>query len=133
MNAVDFVRSLYLGDRACKAITIDGWNASIRITVDTISRVRSPSGQWDYYTAEDVADGVVVLEGVTFIDLKNDGALPNDSINSIEAKPSGEYVEVSMSIDSVADDATHHETTLTVRCKTIHIEDPSRPGQKIIE
>lgn len=63
MNAVEFVRSLYLGDRACKAITMDGWNASIRISVDTISRVRSPSAEWDYYTAEDVADGVLVLGG----------------------------------------------------------------------
>jgi hypothetical protein len=133
MNAVEFLRSLYLGDRACKAITIDGWNASIRITVDTISRVRSPSGQWDHDTAEDIANGVIVFEGASFIDLKNHGALPNDVINSIEAKAAGEFVEVRMSIDSVADDATHHETTLTVRCKTVHIEDPSRPGQKIIK
>lgn len=68
---------------------------------------------------------------MTYIELQNDGALPNDSINSIEAKPYGEYVEVSMSIDSVAADATHRETTLIVRCIPFHIEDPSRPGQKI--
>jgi hypothetical protein len=133
MNAVDFVHSLYLGDRCCKTIAVDGRNATIRVTVDTISRIRHPSGSWDYYTAEDVVDGVIVFDDVTFFELKNGGAIPNDSINSIEAEWSAEQMEVRMSIDSVTADATHHETTLTVRCRGVHIEDPSRPEQRIVD
>jgi len=133
MDAVDFVRTLYLGDRACKSITIDAWNAAVRITVNTISRVRSPSGQWDYYTAEDVDDGVLVFDGVTYIDLRNDGALPNDLINAIEAELIGSQTEIRLSIDSVAADAAHRETILTVRCRAVYIEDASRPGHKIVD
>src|SRR5215471_17536878 len=133
MNAVDFVRSLYLGDRCCKTIMLDGRNATVRVMVDTISRIRSPSGNWDYYTAEDVVDGVIVFEDVTFVELDNAGAIPNDSINSIEARWSAKQVEVTMSIDCVAADATHHETTLRVRCRGVHLEDPSHPEQRIVE
>lgn len=130
MNPLDFVRTIYLGDRGCKAITLDGWNGCVRITVDTISRVRSASGQWDYYTAEDVVDGVLVFGGVTFVDLENDGSLPNDFIDFVDAKPCGEGVEVVLCIGSAASDAVSRGTTLTLRCKTIHIEDPLPSGRR---
>lgn len=134
MTAEEFVRSLYLGDRACKSITIDGWNAAVRLQVDVISRVRSPSGEWSHYTAEDVADGSIVFEGVTFLELNNASRIPNELINSVQATAaSGEEVAVTVSIDSVAGDASCHETFLSLRCRTVHIEDPARPGLRITE
>ena len=43
MDVSAFLKTIYLGDRACKAITLDGWNRSIKIEIDCISRIRSPS------------------------------------------------------------------------------------------
>ena len=82
MNPTEFVKTIYLGDRACKAIIIDGWNSCVRLQVDCISRVRDMTGKWDFYTEEDVSDGFIVFDGVGAIELRNAGHVPNDSINS---------------------------------------------------
>lgn len=132
MDVSEFIRTLYLGDRACKSIVIDGWNATVKVHIDCVSRVRNPSGAWDYYTDEDIVDGVLVFEHVDLCELKNAGRLPNDSIDSIEVTEQGEgSVTVEISIGSVESDASHHETLLRIRCKTMYIEDPARPGLKI--
>ena len=132
MSPQDFVRTLYLGDRACKAILIDGWNATVRMQVDCISRVRSVSGTWENYTDEDIVDGFVVFEDVDSFELANLGYLPNDSINSVEViGRHPEHVTIEISIDSVRPDASHHETILRIKCKSLYIEDPSKPGVDI--
>jgi hypothetical protein len=129
MNVQNFIRTLYLGDRACKAIIIDGWSNTVRLQVDCISRVRSASGTWDYYTDEDVTDGILVFEDVDRVELRNAGHMPNDSINSIEVtEQEGDRVTVEISVDSVEPNATHHETWLRVRCKSVCIEDPAHRG-----
>jgi len=100
--------------------------------VDCISRVRSASGTWDYYVDEDVVDGVLVFSGVDVLELRNEAHMPNDSINSIEVVEQREgFAVVEISVDSVGPDASHHETFLRIRCKSMHIEDPARPGLKI--
>jgi len=53
MSPAEFLKTIYLGDRACKSILIDGWNKRIELKVDSISRVRSESGNWDIYTQRD--------------------------------------------------------------------------------
>ncbi len=57
-------QSIYLGDRAIKLIILDGWNELAKIQVDSISRVRSADGKWNYYTAEDIEDGFLVFGNV---------------------------------------------------------------------
>lgn len=52
MKPDDFLNSIYLGDRACKAILLDGWRKEVKIQIDAISRVRGET--WDFYSAEDV-------------------------------------------------------------------------------
>lgn len=132
MSPQDFIRTLYLGDRACKGILIDGWNGVAKLQVDRISRVRSDSGNWDFYTDEDVVDGFLVFEGVETLELSNSGHLPNDSINSVEVvQQHAEHVAIEISIDSVKPDATRHETILRITCKALHIEDPARAGVRI--
>jgi hypothetical protein len=130
----EFIRTIYLGDRACKSITIDGWNATVRIQIDCISRVRSSAGTWDYYADEDINDGYLVLTGVQSCELDNQGYLPNDLMNDIEVRRESEEVaELVFSIGSVDAHAGYHETLLRIICKSIHLEDPARPGVPIHE
>jgi hypothetical protein len=55
-------KTVYLGDRLCKSIVLDGYAREVKIKIDLISRVRGES--WNFYSAEDIDDGYVVLEGV---------------------------------------------------------------------
>ena len=51
MDAVQFLNSVYLGDRSITGITVDSSNMTIKIH-DIISRIRSKDGNWNYYTDE---------------------------------------------------------------------------------
>ena len=84
MNISQFIRTLYVGDRACKAIAIDSWSSTVRVQVSCVSRVRDPSGNWGFYTEEDIPDGLLVFTGVRALELVGDGHIPNDMINSVE-------------------------------------------------
>jgi hypothetical protein len=83
MTPAAFLRTLYLGDRACKGVAIDAWNKVVRVQVNCISRVRSATGEWAFYTAEDITDGWIVFAEADRFELKNDGFIPNDYINDI--------------------------------------------------
>jgi hypothetical protein len=83
----EFLGTVYLGDRACKSIHIEGWKQRVVLEVDLISRVRSPSGNWELYSAEDIPDGRIVFSGVEDVQFDPPGPLPNDLINEISARP----------------------------------------------
>lgn len=87
MLATEFLRTIYLGDRACKSITIDGWNNRVVIKVDEISRVRSESGNWDFYNDENIVDGSLVFSDVRSVLFDPSGPIPNDYIGSFIAEP----------------------------------------------
>jgi len=70
MNIEDFLRTIYLGDRACKAIEIDGWEKTVRIKVDCISRLQTGTEAWNYYTDEDVVDGFLVFREVERVQVR---------------------------------------------------------------
>lgn len=132
MKPGEFIETLYLGDRACKAMIIDGWNRSIRLVVDCISRIRDPAGEWNFYSDEDIRDGAIVFEDVQFFELHNEGRMPNDRINDISVIAEGEgYASVEISINSVEETGESFATSLRLKCKAIHIEDPTRPGEEI--
>ncbi len=40
MTPSEFLKTVYLGDRACKAVVIDGWRNEIKFNIDCVSRVR---------------------------------------------------------------------------------------------
>ena len=79
LDPAEFIRSIYLGDRACKSFLVDGWAAEIKMQIDSISRVRAET--WNYYQAEDLENGFIVFEGVRKVVW--DGKLPNDVIQSL--------------------------------------------------
>jgi hypothetical protein len=135
-----FAKTIYLGDRACKSLAIDGWNRVVRITVDVISRIRSPSGEWEYYTAEDIEDGQLVFEGVRSVSVTFDGPLPNDWIDFTSVRPIGLpgaagalSHEYALSVGCVDDDGNAQESTIKITAERLYLEDPRRPHQPITE
>src|SRR5882762_7611518 len=116
MNIEDFLRTIYLGDRACKAIEIDGWEKTVRIKVDCISRLQTGTEAWNYYTDEDVVDGFLVFREVERVTLENAGYLPNDELDLRVVESSDDLTTVEASIRSVDQEARCHEITLRFAC-----------------
>ncbi|MFN5945742.1 MAG: DUF6258 family protein [Phycisphaerae bacterium] len=54
MDVTAFLNTVYLGDRGCTFITIDGEQNQLVVGVNLISRIRGE--RWDYYTDKDVAN-----------------------------------------------------------------------------
>jgi hypothetical protein len=136
MTADAFLRTLYYGDRAVTAIRLDGWRDVVRVTVDTLSRIRSDDGFWHFYTDEDIADAELVFTGVTEFSLVPPGPIPNDLLNSITATrvDEGGRWRFVLSIMAASSDGDRScEVTMTIVAESIHVEDPRRPGQLIVE
>lgn len=135
----EMVKTLYLGDRACKRIIIDGWRKLFAIQVDKISRIRNPSGQWGFYSDEDIVDGMIVFEGVSSFEFAPPGFVPSDwiefvGVDQISEKTEGEsHFKLTLSLGAVDQQGEAKEVTLTVCANSLYLEDPSRPGVKILE
>ena len=132
-NPAAFLRTVYLGDRACKGLTIDSWGKRFVLHVSCISRIRSQSGEWQFYTDEDIPDGVLVFTGLDSIEFAPSGHVPNDAVNSIDVKTLSDdplaplfLFEISVGSSGRQGDVT--EVTIRVVARDVHLENPSRPG-----
>jgi hypothetical protein len=137
MSAAELLKTIYLGDRSCKAILIEGWSGRVSLHVDVISRIRSATGTWDFYTDEDITDGRLVFTGVRRIKLEPPGSVPNDLINDVQVTDmndlrSGKKTLVfAISVGSVDDTGASVEVTIEIQADDVHLEDPKRPGEII--
>ena len=110
--------------------------------VDTVSRIRSESGNWEFYVDEDISDGLIVFSSAKSIRFSPCGPIPNDLINSFEVYPFKAENEIEdedplyvfqLSIGSVAPQGTQREVVVEIVAKTIHLEDLKRPGIAITD
>jgi hypothetical protein len=132
MDIIEFLKTIYLGDRACKSILIDGCNAEIKVQVTCISRVRSAN--WDYYTAEDLVDGFLVFEGVTRLTFEPPGFIPNDFIDVVRVeKPHGDQTKylVILSVGSADKDGNNTNVEMRIYADSMALEDVHAPGRRI--
>lgn len=124
MKPDEFLKSIYLGDRACKAIVLDGWNDEVKILIDSISCLRS--GTWNY--DENVRDGFLVFEGVDHISFDPPGRIPNDEFGDIEfIGYEGDRFTVVIDIGSGYELGDYVNVKTTIRAKAVAIE---KPGEK---
>jgi hypothetical protein len=134
MKPEEFIKTIYLGDRGCKKIEIDGWNEKIRIQVTEISRVRDVSGQWNFYNDENIVDGYIVFSDVKSFVFDPPGFIPNDEIELCSAEYIDEnYYRFIVMVASCSEEGVYTRIYLTIEAKEISLEDPLKPGVKICE
>lgn len=134
LGPIEFLKTIYLGERLCTKLVLDNMNNQIEIHLNLISRIRDSSGEWNYYSDEDVEDGIIVLTGVTEIHLDPSGLLPNDQIYDIYVKQDDEQgFEFTIEASHVTKDAVTHDLTIVIKGEGIHIIDPKNPHVKIVD
>lgn len=131
MNPAALMKTVYLGDRACRALTINGWAKEIRIHVDCISRMRPSTETWDYYVDEDITEGVLVFADVDQLNIEVSGPLPNDEIEVVTSEPGVGQTATTVSIGAVDQDGVSHEFLLRFLCRDAWLEDPKSPGVEL--
>ena len=137
MTPRDFLRTIYLGDRGCRGIYLNSSQRRVEIIVDAISRVRDPSGVWNFYSDEDIENGRLVFVDATSYSSTPPGLIPNDFMNDIEVE---EFVDsrgntrfrFRLSIGWVSDvPVSYQECIIHIEAGGLHLEDPAKPGVEI--
>lgn len=134
MNAIDFLKSIYFGDRYCTKIVIDWVSNNFELHVNDISRIRDISGQWNFYTTEDIENGIVVISGVKKIIFDKSGLFPNDSIYSIYAnKIDDKLYEFTIETNHGDEKAITHDLIIKVIAESVYLVDPKNQNAKIVD
>jgi hypothetical protein len=144
MDALEFLRTIYLGDRGLESIYIDGINERVVLSIDLISRIRSATGEWSYYADEDIEHGQIVFTGAKHIYFDPPGIIPNDYIElrSAEFLPADNTYtpercfRVQFSVASSIDAKRGQDIIggfITIIASGVHLEDPLNSGTPIVQ
>lgn len=131
MTPTQFLRTLYLGDRACIGFVVDSWRARVELIIDRISRIRSVSDGWNFDSTGDIENGRLVFEKVTSLSVRPAGPLPNDLILGIDSEPIGDNHRFTIKIASVDDHGNSTEVTMDILAAGVFLLDPSSPEVEI--
>lgn len=130
-DALQFFRSIYLGDRACAGLRIDSTRDEVRVVIDEISRVRSADGRWNYYNDENIINGCIVFGNVQSVSFNMTGLLPNDYVELLGVREASGGLQFQLELGCVGADALTRSFVLEVTASDVYLEDPNRPGAKI--
>lgn len=133
MDIPSFLKTIYLGDRACKSILIDGGASEIKLQVDCISRVRGDV--WNFYTDEDIVNGFIVFTGVRSLRFDPPGLIPNDLICSIKADAlvdDPQHWLVTIDVVSISESGDYPSVLIQIVASSIALEAPDSPGTRIL-
>jgi hypothetical protein len=147
MTPEELIKTIYLGDRVCDGICIDFCERRIKLQIDCISRVRSPSGQWEYYNDENIDNGYIVLSDVESYAIVPMGFFVNDyiydfTIKNIEHESSSKTIYTfSLETGYTTYITTINGTTtftiepmeIEISAREFWLEDPRNPGVRIVE
>jgi hypothetical protein len=122
-----------LGDRRCKSILIDSQNGTVSVQIDEISRIRSKTGNSEFYNKENIMDGRIVFTDVTAVNFDPSGPVPNDWIELVDVKPEGDKYVIAFSLGAIDQAGNSKEVSFRVTAKAVHLEDPSKPGVRITD
>ena len=135
MNPIEWMRTVYLGDRSIESLTLDGNKRALIFEVDLISRVRSPDGQWKYYDKEDIPNGKIVLDSVWQFSFHPQASFLNDYISNFEVvsyihngKP---MFKSTVSTGSIDREGIGSEVRVEVIFEDLYLIDPRSPDIKI--
>ena len=134
MSVQNFLKTIYLGDRFCTKIVIDGLNNQFELHVNQISRIRSASGEWNFYANEDIKNGILVIAGVTKIVFDESGLIPNDQIYDVRADRIDDTLyQFVIETSHVDSKAQTHDLVVKVLGETAYLIDPTKPNVKITQ
>lgn len=134
MNPIEFLRTLYWGDRYCKEFTVDTANKTVKLQVNCISRIRDKSGEWNFYVDEDVYNAILVFTDVEKITVNQPNLFPNDQIYDVYAKTEHNgYYKFVIETSHVSDRNETIDLKLELIGRTVYLIDPRCPQNFITE
>jgi len=134
LNVEEFLKTIYLGDRYCTKIVLDGSNNNVEIHVNQISRIRDDAGQWNLYYDEDIVNGVIVITNVEKIAFDESGLMPNDQLYDIYAeKLDNNSYEFVIEASNIDEDANSKDVMIKIIGGGIYISDPKRLNVRIVD
>lgn len=131
-DIAEFLKTVYLGDRGLKGLRLDLWDNRLALQVDCISRVRGD--RWNFYSDEDIENGLIVFEGVRHVAIEPVGVWPESFINELRAEPSDDQTghQIFCSVDGFDQWGKDVEATIRFTAKAIYLIDLADPDTKIV-
>lgn len=127
MEPIEFLKTIYLGDRYCKNFIINSDKKQVELYVNCISRIRDKSGEWNYYTDEDIDDGILVITGVEKVILDKSGILPNDQLYDVYAEKTNNNYKFIIETSNVDDKNNTIDLIIEIIGTGVHLLDPNKP------